>query len=112
MASKFYDVTDMKTGNVLKAITAKEFQEMVGKNVVVSKYCLEGKPYMKRWKIETSDKRPEEIETNNKIKSPFDQKLYDEWNTVMAMFKNVEWVGGNHEQKQSKQVKRLSVCCK
>lgn len=112
MVSKFYDVTDLETGKVMKSITTKEFQSMIGKTIVMSKYCVSRKPYMKRWKIEFSDTVPEESEPTRKVSMTFDAKLYDEWNRVCGMFKNVEWIGGKHEQKHGEQIKRLSVCCK
>lgn len=92
--TKIYNLTDKETGKVIKNLTAKECQAIIGKNVNVGKYCTEGKAYMRRWKFEETDKTLEDSEISANIKSPFDLKLYNEWNKMRELFKNVEWVHG------------------
>lgn len=104
MAKKLYDVTDLETGETKKGLTTKECQQIIGGNVVISKYCMDGKTYKKRWKFDFSKM---EIPTDSTldIMNHFDLKLYNEWISVCAMFKNVEWVtsGGKSLILKSKQ---------
>lgn len=93
MVKKFYDVTDLQTGEVMREMTVREFQEFAGAKICVSKYFSTGRIYKGRYKFELSKKQKEKKnDTEDKAYTIFNQNLYDEWNSMRALFKNIEWI--------------------
>ncbi|MGN0352418.1 MAG: hypothetical protein ACI4ES_12265 [Roseburia sp.] len=100
MVTKFYDVSNLETGDVMSEMTVKEIQAFFGSRISVSKYCSENRVYLGRYKFSLSEKsskkNTEKKQRAEVLPSP---KFCDEWNSMRALFKNIEWIRKGSEAK-------------
>lgn len=93
MVKKFYDVTDLQTGKTKHEVTVKEIQSHFDSKISVSKYCSENRVYLGRYKFSLSEKSlKKNMQKKQRAEALPSPKFCEEWNSMRALFKNIEWI--------------------